>query len=135
MPQIASLDVQPGAPPQPLPAEVAPPGTPPVHVAMTAQAIGFAVGTGEEAQLPAYLGAAPGSPPPLLTFGYGGKFFETIAQAGMMGMADKTPEERAEAERGLKLMQEVYGRMLAHLDVSVLLTERGVEMRQTMRMK
>jgi len=135
VPAIASLDLKPGAMPVPLPAELAQPGMPSTHVAMTAQAIGFAVGDGEEVALSKWLGEPAASPPPLLTFGYSGEFFESIAQAGMMGMADKSDEERAEAERSFKLMQEVYGRMLAHLDVSVLLTERGVEMRQTMKMK
>jgi len=135
MPTLAALDLKPGAPPIPLPAELAPPGTPPTHAAMTETALGIAVGEGEEASMSAFLNAAPGNPPPLFTFGYGAQFFETIAQAGMMGLADKSPEERAETERGLKLMQDVYGKILDHLDVSVLLTERGVEMRQTMKLK
>lgn len=134
-PQVTALGLKPGAPPMPLPAELAPPGTPPMYAAMTDKALAFAVGANQESTLPGVLGAAPGTPPPLLTFGYGGKFFEAIADAGMMGLADKSDEERAEAERGLKLMKDLYGRMLAHLDVSVLLTERGVEMRQTMKMK
>lgn len=135
VPAIASLDLKPGATPQPLPAELAQPGMPPTHVAMSAQAIGFAVGAGEEAALSKWLGEPAASPPPLLTFGYGAEFFESIAQAGMMGLAGEPEEQRAAAERSLKLMQEVYGKVLAHLDVSVLLTERGVEMRQTMKMK
>ncbi|HET7843187.1 MAG TPA: hypothetical protein VFL14_03490 [Xanthomonadales bacterium] len=134
-PQIAALDLKPNAPPQPLPAELAPPGTPTTHVAMTDKTLGLAVGDGEEASMAAFLNAAPGNPPPLFTFGYGGSFFATIAQAGMMGMADKPAEERAEAERTMKLLQDLYGRSVDHLDFAVLLTERGVEVRQSMKFK
>jgi hypothetical protein len=137
VPQLASLNLEAGAAPTPLPEGLAPPGTPPTFVALADKAVGFSIGAGEEAGLDKYLAAPAGDPPPSFSIGYGGAFFTQIADmtesAGATAMM--SDEERAEMEMNMKVVREIYGKVMDRVEFDMLLTADGVRMRQYTRLK
>lgn len=132
LPAINQMGLKANAAPVPLPADVAPPGTPPAWVAMSDKVLGIAIGDGEQETLQQFIAAPAGSPAPLLTFGYSGRFFETVAEASLAAMEQTDPVEREKAERAMKMMRDVYSKILKRTDFTLLLTDRGVEVRDTM---
>jgi hypothetical protein len=135
VPQLAGLNLEAGAAPIPLPEGLTPPGTPPTYVALADKAVGFALGEGEEAGLADYLAASAGDPPPWFSLGYGGAFFAQIADMTESASAMMSDEERAETEAGMKIMRELYGKVMDRVEFDVLLTTDGVRMRQLTRLK
>jgi hypothetical protein len=135
VPQIAQLDLKPGAGPVPLPPELAPPMLPPTHVLMGDKVIGLALGEGEEADLATFVAAAPASPPPLLTMGYSGTFFISLAESMQANLAALPDEERAKTEHSVALIREIYGKVLDRVDMRLVATDSGLELRESVRLK
>jgi hypothetical protein len=131
MPPLAALKLVPNAAPVALPAGLAPPGVPQAYVAYTDKALGLAIGEGEQTALPQFIGAPASDPSPFLVVGYGGKFFELLAQNMGAAVAAAPPEQRQKMERQMQLMQELYGKVLKRTEMSLLLTDRGIELKQT----
>lgn len=137
MPALNTLGLKANAEPVALPAELSPPGTPPAWVAMSDKVLGIALGEGEQDTLPQFIAAPAGSPAPLLTFGYSGAFFETLAQSGLSAIAAQAEVDEAEREkneRAMRMMRDVYAKVLKRTDMTLLLTDAGVEIRQTMEL-
>ncbi len=137
VPQLASLKLEADAAPVALPAEAAPPGTPPIHVAATASALGIAIGAGEEAKLADDLSAPSADPPPLFAFSYNGEFMVRMMELGQKagGGASMSEEDRAEFEEMMAMMRAIYSGMFGRLEASVVATDRGLEIRQSMRLE
>ncbi|HVF34060.1 MAG TPA: hypothetical protein VND91_01920, partial [Candidatus Saccharimonadia bacterium] len=135
VPQLAGLKVEPGAAPVARPLDAAPPGTPPMHAAASAAALAVSFGAGEDARLAANLAAPAGDPAPLLAFGYDGSFMGRLLEFGETADDDMTPEARAEMEETMELAKQVYGSVFGRLDGSLVPTDRGLELRQSMRFK
>jgi hypothetical protein len=135
LPQLASLKVDAGAAPVALPAEAAPPGTPPVWLAASANALALAVGAGEETQLPARLAAPAGDPPPLFAAGYAGEFLAKMMEMAGAQDPDMSAAERQEMEDALEIVRAGYGEIFGRLDMSLVATDRGLELRQSMTFK
>lgn len=158
VPQLASLEIAPGGEPQPLAlgemAGEAGEDLPPTFVAMSDNAIGLGMGEASAAGLKAQLAQAPGSPPPLLYVAYRGELYARLMQriqdlSEAASAAATTPDgddpEAVEAAEQAKRMQEVMEPFLEsvngvyaaidHAAASFILTERGLEMKQTMRMR
>ena len=134
VPQLQSLALVAGGPPVPVPAELAPAGAPPLHVAMAGKAIAFAVGSGEEAGLAQFIAAPSAQPPPLFAFGYSGRFLGDIME--MSGsIAGAASADRDATRRMTETMRKVYGESVDRLDTTIVATERGLEVRQGMRFK
>lgn len=131
VPQLASMKLAANAAPVPLPAGLAP-GVPASYIAYNDKALGVAVGEGEQAGLPAFLAAPPANPAPAFVLSYGGKFFELIAKNMEAAAALAPPEEQAKLQRQTALMKELYGKVLKRTDMALLLTDRGIELRETM---
>lgn len=92
LPQLASLNLQPGAAPVAMPAGLLPPDAPPAHVALGDKALAISLGAGEEAGLVAFAAAPSGKPAPLLHYG--------VDSRGMLAFMDamaKTSEAQLAA--------------------------------------
>ena len=135
LPTLASLKVEANAAPVALPADAAPPGTPPVWLAANANALALAVGAGEESQLPARLAAPAGDPPPLFAGGYAGEFLAKMMEMASQETADMSDAERQEMEDALEIVRAGYGEIFGRLDMSLVATDRGLELRQSMTFK
>jgi hypothetical protein len=132
LPQLSAMKLAANAAPVALPAGLAPPGVPAAYVAYTDKALGVSIGEGEQAALPAFLAAAPADPAPAFVVSYGGKFFELLA-TNMAATAAMAPEDqRAKLDRQMALMRDVYGKVLKRTEMSLLFTDRGIELKQTM---
>jgi hypothetical protein len=132
MPALNTLPVKAGADPVPLPAGVLPPTVPPSHVAMSDKALGIAMGEGEETGLVAYINAPPAAEPPFFFASYTGEFFKSMGGFSQTMLAmESDDEKRAEAQRSMQLMQDLYGKALKRIDVSLVFTDRGAEFRET----
>lgn len=131
VPQLNQLNLTPGAPPAPLPAELTPPPLPPAFIAVADKALGVSLGEGEEKDLAAFIGAPAGDQHPLLVAGYSGAVLASMSDMMKMGAASETdPQKREEAEQAAELIQKVYGEMFKRLDSEVLFTERGIVVHQ-----
>lgn len=145
VPQLSQIQLTPGAPPQPLPLSEMNPQLaelPPAYAAMTDTAIGLAVGESAQAELPARLAAPAGQPAPLFYMGYSGpiyaRFFQQLQALGKASAAgEEKTEAELEAERMIEpMMGSLYAiyNAIAYTSMSFVVTERGVEMRQAMRL-
>lgn len=134
-PQLPAMGLTPGSGVQPLPAEMAPPGAPPIHVALEEKAIALSFGAGEEAGLADYAKAAPTNPPPLFALGYSGSFFDVIMAQASEGMEDLPEAEREEMAQSLELVRQFYGQTLDRIDMTMIATSRGIEFHQSMRLR
>lgn len=134
LPQLASLDLQPGAAPQRLALdELAEITSEPVFVAMEPTALGIGIGSDQARRLPAYL-KADGRRQPLFHMAYRGSFMIQIAKL-MREAAETMPEEVREGLLlNAEIMEASYAGHIEHAEADVLLTERGLEIRQRMRM-
>lgn len=81
VPQLASLELAPGGPPQVLQVEDLGPDVPPSWVAMGDTALAIGVGEGGDARATGYLSAAAPARPPLLYLAYRGAFYAQMTKA------------------------------------------------------
>jgi hypothetical protein len=158
VPQLSSLEITPGGEPQALAlgemAGAAGDDLPPTFVAMSDTAIGLGMGETSAAGLKAQLAQAPGSPPPLMYFAYQGELYGRLMQrvqdfgdaaAARAGEIQGDDPEAAEAllraermEYAIKPLIDSVNSIYAaidHAEASFILTQRGLEMKQTMRMR
>ena len=143
LPQLAGLDLSPGSEPQPvdtgawgamLPAAAGQP-----YIAVGPQALGVAVGEGAPAQLTRRLAAAVPEVPPLLHIGYDGDQYGALLEnLGAMAedAADTPPEARALARMQFfeDALREIW-RGVDRVEFDVLVTERGLEIREQLTLK
>jgi hypothetical protein len=107
IPQLASLDLQPGTAPVALPAGLLPPDAPPAHVALGDRALAISIGAGEEAGLAAFAGAPSGKPAPLLHYGVDSRGLMTFMDA--MAKASEAQLEAAEARAAMGQSENADG--------------------------
>lgn len=85
LPQLAALDLKPGADPVAMPAGLLPPDAPPAHIAVGDRAIALSFGAGEESALAAFASAKSGNPAPLMHYGVDSRgltvFLDAVAKA------------------------------------------------------
>lgn len=158
VPQLSGLEITPGGEPQALAlgemAGAAGEDLPPTFVAMSDTAIGLGMGESSAAGLKAQLAQAPGSPPPLLYFAYQGEFytrlmhgiddFNKVTTDTLRALEGDDPEAAAAAAKAARMehvleplqssLNSIYN-AIDHAVASFHLTERGLEMKQTMRMR
>ena len=135
VPPLAELRVEAGAAPVALPADAAPPGVPPLWIAANAGALAIGAGDGQDATLASALAAPAGEPPPLFAFGYTGAFMNTLMDFTGSVAPPADEAERAEMEASMKLVNAMYSQMFDRLDGDLVATDRGLEMRQRIRLK
>jgi hypothetical protein len=158
VPQLATLQIEPGGEPQPLAlgemAGEAGKDLPPTFVAMSDAAIGLGMGEASAAGLKAQLALPAATPPPLLYVAYQGEMymrlmnrveqFSSAASAAAAAMESDDPETAAAAEKARrfervfeplsKSVNSIYAG-IERADASIILTERGLEMNQVMRLR
>lgn len=158
VPQLAGLEIAPGGEPQALAlgemAGAAGDNLPPTYVAMSDAAIGLGIGEASAAGLKAQLAQAPASPPPLIYVSYQGELYARLMQriqdfsdaaTAAASAIDSDDPEASAAARQAERMQHVLEPLTDSLnsiqaaveraEASFILTERGLEMTQTMRMR
>lgn len=162
VPQLASLDLKPGATPVALPAGTLPPTVPPAFVAVSDKALALSIGEGEEAGLAAFASAAPGKPSPLLHYGFDARGMAVFIDA--MGKSAKAALAEAEAQAAMQADQDAqaaddaadgndqldelreavatfdsmkggYAEVIERVDVAIYATERGVEANYVLKLK
>lgn len=135
VPQLAALTLEPGAAPQAVPAELMMGAIEqPAFVAMDKGALGLAIGAGEDARLPGHL-AADAAEQPLVFVRYRGALMGEAARL-MREAAESMPEEtRAELVSSAQLIEEIYVNQIEAMEMSLGLSERGIELRQKVEMK
>lgn len=163
LPQLASLNLQPGAAPVALPAGLLPPDAPPAHVALSDKALAVSIGAGEEAGLAAFASAPAGKPAPLLHYGVDSRglkvFIDSMAKAAQdqltaaeaaaamaepqdadgdgqpdAGAGDDVAELR-EAVDLFRSMQGAYVDAIDRVDFALYATERGLEAHYVLKLK
>jgi hypothetical protein len=99
VPQLASLNLQPGAAPVAMPAGLLPPDAPPAHLALGEKALAISLGAGEEAGLAAFAAAPAGKPAPLMHYGVDSRGMQAFMQA--MAKASEAQLAAAEARAAM----------------------------------
>ena len=165
LPQLASLNLQPGAAPVAMPAGLLPPDAPPAHVALSDKALAISLGAGEEAGLAAFAAAAAGKPAPLLHYGVDSRglvaFMDAMARTSEAQLAaaeaaaaaggtdadgDGQPDGDAESDAAdiaelreavdlFKSMQGAYAASIDRVDFALFATERGLEAHYVLKLK
>lgn len=135
VPQLAGLTVAADGTPVALPADAAPPGTPPVFLAANANALAIGAGAGQDAMLASALAAPSGEPPPLFAFGYTGAFMNTMMDFANQAAPPADDAARAEMEASMKLVNAMYSQLFDRLDADLVASDRGLELRQRIRFK
>ncbi len=133
LPDLAQLDLAPGGEPQPLSLSSVPVPVENAYIAMSDDAIGIALGEGEDANLQAFLANHSESNDALLTFGYDFSFYAEK----MADLFDSMPvdEEDQDALNLQKEMLRLYSDWLDRQFTTVSLTGKGVEMSQSVSLK
>lgn len=137
VPQLAELNLAPGAPPQRIPDELTGElSTEPVFAAQTATALGFSVGAGEEADLPGFLEVDPNARQPLLQVAYRGELMAAIA-AMLRQVAEKMEPgpDRDEMLLAVQTMEQGYADQIRRAGMSVEFSGKGIEFLQEMVLK
>ena len=117
MPQLAALDLKPGAAPQPLPLQDMGAGeAPPSWIALTDSALALGFGSDAGTRLPAFLSAATPARAPLLHFSYQGAFYgglmrkydEVMGSAGQAALdsIDDGDEASSDADKARKVERQ-----------------------------
>lgn len=150
LPQLAGLNLSPGSGPQPLDTSAlgamfpAAAGQP--YIAVDEQAIGVAVGADAPAQLTERLEAAAPKVPPLLHIGYDGALYGALlenlgaiaedAAGAAEDAAGASPDRQALTQVRLfeDALREIW-RRVDRAEFDVLVTERGLEVRQQLTLK
>lgn len=141
VPQLGSLDLVAGGPPQRLNADELDGSIPldqPIWAAMSDSAIAVATGAGAETALPRHLAAAAPTPAPLFHMGYNGALYGKLMRA----VEQATTEDHEEMPDGddpnyvfqplLYSVHRIYDG-LDYVGSSFLISERGVELRTESR--
>lgn len=135
MPQLTALTLEPDAAPQAVPAELLMGAVePPVFVAMDTDALGLAIGAGEDARLPGYLRTGAGSQP-LLFVRYRGALMGEAARL-MREAAESAPDAlRDELVSSAQMIEDLYIDSIEAMEMSIGFSERGIELRQRIELK
>lgn len=135
VPQLASLKLEPGAAPQPIPDELLMGAIEqPAFVAMGEGALGLAVGEGEAQRLPGYLRADPAAQP-LLHVRYRGAAMVEGARLMREAVALLPEPAREDLMLNAQLIEDVYSKQIEALEMSIGFTDRGIELRQRIEQK
>ncbi len=137
VPQLAELNLAPGAPPQPIPAELTGAlSSEPMFAAQTANALGFSLGAGEEADLASFLAIDPNARQPLLQVAYRGELMAGMAMM-LRQVAEKMEPgpDQDEMLAAVQALEQGYADQLQRVEMAVEFSGKGIELRQEMVLK
>jgi len=130
MPGLAKLKIPADGKPVPVPAGIAPPGTPPLAIAMSNQAIAIAAGTGQDALLGTYLAAPAASDAVFLRMHFSGAFYGVMAK-GLDLLKAKMPADQQAQFAQQQQMFAMYEKWLRTIDISLTAVANGIALRET----
>ena len=130
VPGLADLKSSADGKPVPLPAGLAPAGTPPLFVAMSDKALAVATGEGEDATLGAYLGAPPASEPVFMRMYFSGKIYALMAQSFEKMKAVLPADKQSYYDDQAKLLG-MYEKWLRSGEITFVATKSGIAMHET----
>ncbi|TVS12708.1 MAG: hypothetical protein EA419_04005 [Wenzhouxiangella sp.] len=127
-PELAALDLRPGADPQPVPSELIPQlEDMPAWIGLSEGGLGLAVGEGQDAALPAALRAGTADSAVWST-GFDLAGYVELMEAGMGALAVRTGADEnfdsSEATAGWRILAEIY----RYMHQSLHLTTEGIEL-------
>lgn len=138
LPQLASLNLRPGGAPQRLDlgpvAGLLPAATQAPYIALSEQGIGVAVGDDAPGQVTARLAAAAPEAPPLFRMAYDGALYAQLLH-GMTGMARPPQGEGGKLEASIDAALAKVMEGVERIEVDVLATARGIEIRERAQLK
>ncbi|MDR3389181.1 MAG: hypothetical protein P4L92_19230 [Rudaea sp.] len=130
VPGLANLKIAADGKPVPLPAGLAPAGTPPLFAAMSDKALAIAAGAGEDAGLGAYLSAPPASEPVFMRMYFSGKIYALMAQSFEKIKAAMPADKQAQLDEQAKLLA-MYEKWLRSGEITFIATKTGIAMHET----
>jgi len=133
IPGLAKLKIPADGKPVAIPAGAAPPGSPPLAVAMSNKAIAFAAGTGEDALLGAYLAAPSAGDAVFLRMHFSGAFYGVLAKAFDTLKAKLPPEQQVQFDQQQRLFS-TYEKWLRTADISLTAVANGIALRETIEL-
>lgn len=138
LPQLASLNLRPGGAPQRLDlgpvAGLLPAATQAPYIALSERGIGVAVGDDAPEQVTARLAAAAPGAPPLFRMAYDGTLYAQLLH-GMTGMARPPQGEGGKLEASIDAALAKVMEGVERIEVDVLTTSRGIEIRERAQLK
>jgi hypothetical protein len=116
-----------------LPADLLPPGAPPVTVAMSDKAIAFATGVDEIASLGAWLTAPAATTPVFLRMHFSGVVYGWMARS-FEAMKESMPADKQSQFQLQTQMFGMYEKWLRSSDFTLTATPTGIRMQQTIEL-
>jgi hypothetical protein len=133
LPGLANFKISPDGKSVPLPAGLAPAGTPPLFAAMSDKALAIGAGVGEDATLSGYLNAAPASEPVFLRLHFSGKVYALMAQSFEKMKAMLPADQQAHFDEQARLLA-MYEKWLRSGEITFTATKTGVAVHETVEM-
>lgn len=134
LPDLATVDLPDDGSVVALPTPAGLPVDAPLYAARTAHAIAVALGEGEDRDLPGFL-AGDEDEQPLLVAGATGAFYANLADLSLRALPeDADLAQRARAEREAARLREIYTALFRRMELRLDLTERGIELRDSVLM-
>jgi hypothetical protein len=133
LPQLQNVKISADGKPVSLPADLLPPGAPPLVVAMSDKAIAFATGAEDVASLSAWLTAPAATTPVFLRMHFSGVVYGWMARS-FEAMKQSMP---ADKQSQLQLQTQMFGmyeKWLRSSDFTLTATPTGIRMQQTIEL-
>jgi len=133
LPQLQKVKISADGKPVALPADLLPPGAPPITAAMSDKAIAFATGADDIASLGAWL-AAPAAPTPVfMRMHFSGVVYGWMARS-FEAMKHSMPAEKQSQFQLQTQMFGMYEKWLGSSDFTLTATPTGIRMQQTIEL-
>ncbi len=135
VPQLASLTLEPGAPPQSVPAGLLMDVIKqPAFVAMDTGTLALAIGEGQDARLPDYLHANSDTSP-LFIVSYRSELMAEMVRLIREAAQSASDDERERLISNAQMIEDFYVKHYQAWEQSISLSERGIEMQQRIELK
>jgi len=133
LPQLQKVKISADGKPVALPADLLPPGTPPITAAMSDKAIAFATGADDIASLGAWLAAPAATTPVFMRMHFSGVVYGWMARS-FEAMKQSMPAEKQSQFQLQTQMFGMYEKWLGSSDFTLTATPTGIRMQQTIEL-
>jgi len=133
LPQLRGVKISADGKPVALPADLLPPGAPPITAAMSDKAIAFATGADDIASLGAWLAAPAATTPVFMRMHFSGVVYGWMARS-FEAMKQSMPAEKQSQFQLQTQMFGMYEKWLGSSDFTLTATPTGIRMQQTIEL-
>jgi hypothetical protein len=133
LPELQKIKISADGKPVALPADLLPPGAPPITAAMSDKAIAFATGADDIASLGAWLAAPAATTPVFMRMHFSGVVYGWMARS-FEAMKQSMPAEKQSQFQLQTQMFGMYEKWLRSSDFTLTATPTGVRMQQTIEL-